>query len=118
MSPEIVVGYILLFDAKADRLRRQDDLWWSQYFENAVKSIAIRKAPLWNQGLLEETWFIRFDSRNPMGSRVLESSKTQNEGEMFFSTLLLELKVREPAIPFSKHIPLTKHVPLAEDHTP
>ncbi|MBA2712978.1 MAG: hypothetical protein H0U55_05420 [Rubrobacteraceae bacterium] len=55
MSPEIVVGYILLFDAKADSLRRQDSLYWSQYFENAVKSIAIRKAPLWNQGLLEGT---------------------------------------------------------------
>jgi len=106
MSPEIVVGYILLFDAKADRLRRQDDLWWSQYFENAVKSIAIRKAPLWNQGLLEGTWFIKFDSRNPIGSRVLEPSKAQNEGRIFFSALLRELKVREPAIPFSKHVPL------------
>lgn len=117
MSPEIVVGYILLFDAKADSIRRQDNLYWSQYFENAVKSIAIRKAPLWNQGLLEGTWFIKFDSRNPMGSRVIEPSKAQNEGGMFFSALLSELKVREPAIPFSKHIPLTKHVPLAEDHS-
>lgn len=117
MSPEIMVGYILLFDAKADRLRRQDNLWWSQYFENAVKSIAIRKAPLWNQGLLEGTWFVKFDSRKPFGSRVLEPSKAQNEGKLFFSALLRELKVREPAIPFSKPVPLTKHVPLPDDRS-
>lgn len=117
MSPEIVVGHILLFDAKADSIRRQDNLYWSQYFENAVKSMAIRKAPLWNQGLLEGTWFIKFASRHSMGSRVLEPSKAQNDGEMFFSALLRELKVREPVIPFSKHISLTEHVPLAEDHS-
>lgn len=118
MSPEIVVGYILLFDVKADKLRKQDNLWWSQYFKNAVKSIAIRRAPLWNQGLLEGTWFIKFDSRNEFGSRVLKPSTAQNEGSIFFSSLLRELKVREPAIPFSKPIPLTKPVPLPDDHSP
>lgn len=107
MSPEIVVGYILLFDARADTLRR-DGLYWSEYFENAVKNIAIRKAPVWNQGLLEGTWFIKFDSRNPKGSRVLDPIKAQSEGENFFSTLLRELKIREPAIPFSKDIPVPK----------
>lgn len=115
MSPEIVIGYILLFDAKADKPRKQDGLWWSQHFENAVKSIAIRKAPLWNQGLLEGTWFIKFDSRNPRGSRIEEPHKTQREGEAFFSALLSELKIREPAIPFSKPIPSSRQVPLLED---
>lgn len=108
ISPEIVVGYILLFDAKADSIRREDGLYWSEYFESAVKSIAIRKAPVWNQGLLEGTWFIKFDSRKSKGSRVLDPEKAQNEGEAFFSALLRELKIREPAIPFSKHIPVSE----------
>lgn len=55
LSPEVVVGYILLFDAKADSVRREDGLYWSERFEHAVKRIAIRKAPVWNQGLLEGT---------------------------------------------------------------
>lgn len=104
MSPEITVGYILLFDAKADSKRRIDNLYWSEFFENAVKNIAIRKAPLWNQGLIEGTWFIKFDSRKPKNSRVLDPVKASNEGSVFFSALLRELKVREPAIPFSKSI--------------
>lgn len=101
MSPEIVVGYVLLFDEQANSKRRADDLYWSDYFENAVKNIAIRKAPLWNQGLIEGTWFIRFDSSKPIGSRILEPLKVRNEGDAFFKALLSELKIREPAIPFS-----------------
>ena len=104
MSPEIVIGYILLFDAKADGRRREDGLYWSEYFKNAVKKIAIRKAPVWNQGLIEGTWFILFDSRRPEGLRILDRAKVQNEGDAFFQSLLRELKIREPAIPFSKGI--------------
>lgn len=102
ISPEIVVGYILLFDGKADSKRRVDELHWSQFFESAVKNIAIRRAPLWNQGLIEGTWFVKFDSRKPTGARILNPSKVIDEGNAFFSALLRELKIREPAVPFSK----------------
>lgn len=108
MSPEIVVGYILLFDAKADTVRQKDGLSWSQHFENVVKRIAIRKAPLWNQGLLEGTWFVKFDSRKSKGSRLTDPSKAEKEGRAFFTSLLHELKVREPAVPFSEDIPLDR----------
>ena len=47
LHPEIVIGYIILFDVVADR-RRQDGTMWSDYFEQALRKIAIRKAPLWN----------------------------------------------------------------------
>ena len=104
MSPEIVIGYILLFDVKADGRRREDGLYWSEYFENAVKKITIRKAPVWNQGLIEGTWFILFDSRKPGGMRLLDPVRVQNEGDAFFRSLLRELKIREPAISFTKHI--------------
>lgn len=104
LSPEIVIGYIVLFDAKADSKRRTDDLYWSQFFEAAVKKVAIRKAPIWNQGLIEGTWFIRFDSRKSKGERVLDPAKVSEEGSAFFSALLRELKIREPAILFSKDV--------------
>lgn len=99
MSPEIVAGYVVLFDACADTTRR-DGRSWSAYFEDAVKRIAIRKAPLWNQGLLEGTWFIRFDSRLPLGSRILDPDKIAAESNVFFTSLIQELRIREPAVPF------------------
>lgn len=105
LRPEVVIGYILLFDVVADSLRKEDSVMWSAHFESAVKKIAVRKAPLWNQGLLEGTWFIRIDSSKPMGERVLQPGQTESDGERFFLSLLIEMKKREPAIPFSKIIP-------------
>src|SRR4051812_2790148 len=96
MSPEIVTGYILLFDEQCDSLRREDGKPWSVFFEEAVRRIAIRKAPLWNQGLLEGSWFIRFDSVRPKGSRITDPERVAAEGELFFRSLLRELKLREP----------------------
>lgn len=104
LSPEIVIGYILLFDSVADSRRKEDGMMWSEYFERAIKRIAIRKAPLWNQGLLEGAWFIRFDSRRPSGQRILRPDETAKDGIVFVHGLLAELKLREPAIEFSKPI--------------
>jgi hypothetical protein len=101
MSPEIVIGYILLFDSNADQHRKIDKLYWSEYMEAVVKKIAIRRAPLWNQGLLEGCWFIKFDSRAEYGSRVLNPEKVIANEKEFFSSLLQELKLREPAIPLT-----------------
>jgi hypothetical protein len=101
-SPEIVIGYVLLFDTSIDTRRKGDRLLWSEFLEAGLTRIAIRKAPLWNQGLLEAFWFIRIDSAKPKGSRVIDSEGTQVKGEQFFGSLLAELRLREPAIPFAK----------------
>lgn len=97
LRPEIVIGYVVVFDVAADS-RRQNGIMWSQYFEQSLKKIAIRKAPLWNQGLLEGFWFIRIDSRNPLGSRVIDPANVIVDGNTFFASLISELKLREPAI--------------------
>lgn len=101
LRPEIVIGYVVLFDVVADSTRK-DGTTWSMFFEQAIKRIAVRKAPLWNQGLLEGSWFIRFDSRKPKGQRLLDNSKVAAEGKAFVKSLLSELALREPAVPFRK----------------
>lgn len=102
LRPEIVTGYVILFDVAEDSVRKMDRQLWSDYFENGLRSIAIRRAPLWNQGLLEALWFIRFDSRRPEGSRLVMPRKAAAEGRAFARSLLCELKLREPAISFTK----------------
>jgi hypothetical protein len=104
LRPEIVIGYIVIFDINADSRRKDDGLMWSEHFERAIKKIAIRRAPLWNQGLLEGSWFIRIDSTKLAGTRVMDPDKTAAEGAQFFQALLQELARREPAIPFSHPI--------------
>lgn len=102
LAPEIVIGYILLFDTAADSRRREDGLLWSEFFERAVRKIAIRGAPLWNQGLLEASWFILINSAGPKGSKLVDPNKAQTEGTLFFKNLIRKLHQREPAIPFSR----------------
>lgn len=101
MSPEIVLGYVVLFDERANSMRK-DRHTWAEYFEGAVKRIAIRRAPLWNQGLLEGSWFIRFDSQRQLGARLLDPAKVADEGNRFFQSLIEELRLREPAVPFTR----------------
>jgi hypothetical protein len=108
MSPEIVIGYILLFDKKCDKPRRpkkgDQKMMWSQYFEQRVKIIAQRRAPLWNQGMIEGCWFVLIDSAQPPARRIVDPEKAAIEGATFFRALLSELRLREPAIPFRSEV--------------
>lgn len=110
LTPEIVIGYVILFDVTEDSERREDKRMWSEYFKDAIANITIRKAPLWNQGLLEGSWFIRFDSRKPSGHRLVDPVQVARDRETFILSLLWELRRREPAIPFSKELPPEPHL--------
>lgn len=99
--PEVVIGYILIFDATQDSVRKEDGQTWSAHFEDSIRRIAIRRAPLWNQGLLEGFWFVRFESDKPLGSRVVDPTDTAARGHAFFKALVRELHRREPAIPLT-----------------
>src|SRR5215831_3433022 len=85
LSPELVIGYIVIMDEKLDSRRgRSGTETWINYFEACLARIAIRKAPLWNQGLLEGAWVVRIDTRNPQGQRVVRPSETHDKGIHFF----------------------------------
>jgi len=101
LFPELVSGYVILFDVANDTPRKRQGMW-SDFFEAAIKSISIRRAPLWNQGLLESSWFVRFDSRKPHGRRLIDPRKIVRERNKFIMDLLCELHRREPAVQFTK----------------
>jgi hypothetical protein len=98
MSPELVIGYVMLFDTAASKSRTKDGQHWSALLEERLARITIRKAPIWNQGLIEGSWFIRFNSEGITGSRVVDLKATELAGDGFINSLLAELQLREPAI--------------------
>ncbi len=97
LSPEVVIGYVVIVD-EAEDSRRRDGRTWTNHFESMLSRIAVRKAPLWNQGLIEAIWLIKIDSRLPRGHRVRDISDIDAEGANFFTALLNELYLREPAL--------------------
>lgn len=63
-----------------------------------LRKIAIRKATLWNQGLIEGAWLIRINSARPPGQRISAAVDMDAKGTTFFRALLDELYLREPTI--------------------
>ena len=97
LQPEVVIGYVVIMDVAEDKMRR-DGKTWSDHFEDNLRKIAVRKAPLWNQGLIEGIWLIRIDSRRPVAKRVLDIVDMDAKGVDFFTALLAELHLREPTL--------------------
>jgi hypothetical protein len=97
LSPELVIGYVVIMDEKENSPHRSGGTW-IDHFEANLRKIAIRRAPLWNQGLIEAIWLIRIDSRNPAGQRVVNTSAADAAGTGFFRALLDELYLREPTL--------------------
>ena len=52
LSPEIVTGYIVVFDTGASGLRR-DGTRWVDFFRSAVNRLSGRDAPAWAVGMVE-----------------------------------------------------------------
>ena len=98
LSPEIVIGYVVIMDEAHDSIRRDGKGTWSDHFESNLRRIAIRRAPLWNQGLIEGAWLIRIDSRKPQGQRIANTIDMDARGTSFFQALLDELYLREPTL--------------------
>src|SRR4029077_17162418 len=80
LSPEIVIGYVVIMDEKEDSVRRDQKGTWSDHFESNLRRIAVRRAPLWNQGLIEGAWLIRINSSNPTGHRISNAVDMDAEG--------------------------------------
>jgi hypothetical protein len=98
LSPEIVIGYVVIMDEHEDSQRRDGKGTWSDHFEANLRRIAIRRAPLWNQGLIEGAWLIRINSSHPAGQRVSNAVDMDAKGTTFFQALLDELYLREPTL--------------------
>lgn len=52
LSPEIVTGYIMVFDTTGSGLR-QDGTRWVDFFRDAVNRLSGRDAPAWAAGMVE-----------------------------------------------------------------
>jgi hypothetical protein len=92
-SPEIVLGYIMVFDVSQDTTRGKNGKLWSEFLEDKLRFLSGRTAPAWSTGTLEAIILIRVDfSRGPKiiaGEKLLAG---------FFNHLTKAVKARNPGI--------------------
>ena len=60
LSPEIVTGYIMVFDTTGSALRR-DGTRWVDYFRAAITRLSGRDAPAWAAGMVEASAIVEVD---------------------------------------------------------
>ena len=62
-SPEIVTGYIMVFnvDPDLDTIRKDDGIRWSEFFRSIISQLSGREAPAWAAGMVEAATIVAVD---------------------------------------------------------
>ena len=90
-SPEIVIGYIMIFNVAEDSISQKHGLTWCDLFRERVTSLSGRRPPSWTTGTVEDFVLVEVDFSS--GSSILKASKTFDE---FFDTLIEQVRIRNP----------------------
>ena len=104
LFPEVVIGYVAVLDYGAPTKRkkglvRPEDMQLAplyQGFKDGIEKLAVRRPPLWAQGLIEAAWIIEIDTRRE--DLFLDYPRTLKEGADFFDRLAELLRLREPLL--------------------
>lgn len=90
-SPEIVVGYLLVFDMAQDAFSQQHGMRWSELVRSRLSLLSGRRAPAWTIGTVEAALVVAVDFSN--GPRLLTP---ETECAEFFDRLSTEALLRNP----------------------
>ena len=94
-SPEIVIGYIMVFNVAEDSLSQKHRSTWCDLFRKRVTSLSGRQSPSWTTGTVEDFVIVEVDFSS--GPAILKGSQTF---DTFFDTLIDQIRIRNPnAIP-------------------
>ena len=90
-SPEIVIGYIVVFNVEDDALSARYESTWSDLMRNRLASLSGRGPPSWATGMIEDFVLVNVDFGS--SSRVISVSKPLEE---FFDRIVEQVAYRNP----------------------
>lgn len=94
-SPEIVIGYIMIFNVEHDALSAKHGSMWSEVVHERLASLSGRSPPSWTIGTVEDFVLVKTDFGS--SSSILSISRRFDD---FFDTLVGQVAHRNPnAIP-------------------
>lgn len=88
-SPEIVIGYIMVFDVSKDPSGE-----WTRLLESRLQALSGRSAPAWSIGMLEGAALIRVDFSGPHPQLL----SAPDGPELMLRKLVEEVRRRNPGI--------------------
>ena len=90
-SPEIVVGYVMIFNVAQDSFSPKHGSTWCDLFRERATSLSGRRPPSWTMGTVEDFVLVEVDFST--GSAILATSQTF---DAFFDTLIEQISLRNP----------------------
>jgi hypothetical protein len=92
-SPEIVTGYIMLFNVAEDSHSPGHESTWSDLLKSRITSLSGRRPPSWSIGMIEASLFVEVNFSK--GPRIVSG---ESEVEGFFDHLVEEVRRRNPTV--------------------
>lgn len=91
--PEIVIGYLMVFDSSQDAVSTRYDATWCQVLRQRLTELSGRKAPSWSVGMIEGFAIIEVDfSKSPT---ILQG---ETDVLRLFDRLVAEVRRRNPSL--------------------
>ena len=90
-SPEIVIGYIMVFNIADDTFSPKHGDTWCGLFRSRLNSLSGRRAPSWTTGTVED--FVLVEVNFSASSSIRATSQPF---DALFDTLVEEVKARNP----------------------
>lgn len=92
-SPEIVVGYLMIFDIAVDQHAPKHGMTWCELLSRRLQQLSGRKAPSWSVGMVEASTIVRVDFS--AGPNLLTPV---GDLDSFFDTLVEQVRARNPSV--------------------
>ena len=92
-SPEIVIGYIMIFNVAEDGVSQKHGSTWCDLFRDRATSLSGRRPPSWTTGTVEDFVLVEVDFSS--GSSLLATSQPF---DAFFDTLVEQVRARNPTV--------------------
>jgi hypothetical protein len=95
-SPEIVTGYIMIFDVGADAHSVKHNSTWANLLRGRLATLSGRRSPAWSIGTVEAAVMLEVDFEK--SSAVLAGAELMGP---FFDVLVEQVKQRNPGTAFT-----------------
>lgn len=92
-SPEVVIGYIMIFNSEEDRTSTRRGCSWGDLLSQRLSTLSGRQPPHWTPGTVESAVLVRVDFT--AGPSLLSP---EDSVSTFFNTIVDQVKMRNPDI--------------------
>jgi hypothetical protein len=92
-SPEIVLGYLMVFDVSQDTVSARHGMTWCQLLRHRLTELSGRRAPSWSVGMIERFAVVEVDFSQ--GTTIVRG---EEDVLQLFDGLVAEVRRRNPSL--------------------